>query len=130
MQGASPIQLAGDIGNSLPKWSGVYSANVDLGRWGWYVQERWVGGGKFDNTNNNGSGIYPNQVGSVYYTDTTITFDAFPQTGVSLAFSINNLFDRDPPSTPSFLIAGSNYSNRTLYDMIGRQYSIGLKYKM
>ncbi len=130
VQGASPIQLAGDIGNSLPKWSGVFSANVDLGRWGWYVQERWVGGGKFDNTNNNGSGIYPNQVGSVYYTDTTITFDAFPQTGVSLAFSINNLFDRDPPSTPSFLIAGSNYSNRTLYDMIGRQYSIGLKYKM
>ncbi|MEY4966273.1 MAG: hypothetical protein RL274_1856 [Pseudomonadota bacterium] len=130
VQGASPIQLAGDIGNSLPKWSGVFSANVDLGRWGWYVQERWVGGGKFDNTNNNGSGIYPNQVGSVYYTDTTITFDAFPQTGVSLAFSINNLFDRDPPSTPSFLIAGSNYSNRTLYDMIGRQYSIGLKFKI
>ena len=130
VQGAAPIQLAGDINNSLPKWTGVFSANLDLGRWGWYAQERWVGGGKFDDTNNNGQGVYPNQVGSAYYTDTTITFDAFPQTGVSLAFSINNLFDRDPPPTPSFLIAGSNYSNRTLYDQIGRQYSIGLKYKM
>ena len=130
VQGAAPIQLAGDINNSLPKWTGVFQANLDLGRWGWYAQERWVGGGKFDNTNNNGQGVYPNQVGSAYYTDTTVTFDAFPQTGVSLAFSINNLFDRDPPPTPSFLIAGSNYSNRTLYDQIGRQYSIGLKYKM
>jgi len=130
VQGAAPIQLAGDINNSLPKWSGVLSANFDLGRWGWYLQERWVGGGKFDNTNNNGAGVYPNQVGSVFYTDTTITYDLLPETGVSLAFSINNLFDRDPPPTPSFLIAGSNYSNRTLYDLIGRQYSIGLKYKL
>lgn len=130
VQGAAPIQLAGDINNSLPKWSGVLSANVDLGRWGWYLQERWVGGGKFDNTNSNGAGVYPNQVGSVFYTDTTITYDLLPESGVSLAFSINNLFDRDPPPTPSFLIAGSNYSNRTLYDLIGRQYSIGLKYKL
>jgi iron complex outermembrane receptor protein len=130
VQGAAPIQLAGDINNSLPKWSGVFSANFDLGRWGWYLQERWTGGGKFDNTNNNGAGVYPNQVGSVFYTDTTITYDVLPETGISLAFSINNLFDRDPPPTPSFLIAGSNYSNRTLYDLIGRQYSIGLKYKM
>ena len=130
VQGAAPIQLAGDINNSLPKWSGVLSANFDLGRWGWYLQERWVGGGKFDNTNNNGAGVYPNQVGSVFYTDTTITYDLLPESGVSLAFSINNLFDRDPPPTPSFLIAGSNYSNRTLYDLIGRQYSIGLKYKL
>jgi iron complex outermembrane receptor protein len=130
VQGAAPIQLAGDINNSLPKWTGVVSANVDMGRWGWYLQERWVGGGKFDNTNNNGAGVYPNQVGSVYYTDTTISYDVMPESGLTLAFSINNLFDRDPPPTPSFLIAGSNYSNRTLYDLIGRQYSIGLKYKM
>ena len=130
VQGAAPIQLAGDINNSLPKWQGNLSANFDLGRWGWYLQERWISGGKFDNTNNNGAGVYPNQVGSVFYTDTTITYDVLPDSGVSLAFSINNLFDRDPPPTPSFLIAGSSYSNRTLYDLIGRQYSIGLKYKM
>ena len=130
VQGAAPIQLAGDINNSLPKWQGNLSANFDLGRWGWYLQERWISGGKFDNTNNNSAGVYPNQVGSVFYTDTTITYDVLPDSGVSLAFSINNLFDRDPPPTPSFLIAGSSYSNRTLYDLIGRQYSIGLKYKM
>jgi outer membrane receptor protein involved in Fe transport len=51
-------------------------------------------------------------------------------TGAQAFFTINNLFDRDPPPTPSFLIAGSNYSNRTLYDLIGRQFTLGLRYKM
>jgi outer membrane receptor protein involved in Fe transport len=129
VQGAAPVQLAGDIGNSIPKWQGVFGANLSVGPVSWFVQERWISGGKYDNTNNNGSGIYPNNIGSVFYTDTTITYDVL-DTGASVFFSINNLFDRDPPPTPSFLIAGSNYSNRTLYDMIGRQFTLGVRYKM
>lgn len=128
--GAAPVQLAGDIGvNSTPKWTGVFSAGLNVGDLTWFLQERWIGGGKFDNTNNNGLGVYPNNVGSVYYTDTTITYDVM-NTGAQAFFTINNLFDRDPPPTPSFLIAGSNYSNRTLYDLIGRQFTLGLRYKM
>jgi outer membrane receptor protein involved in Fe transport len=131
IQGAAPVQLAGDISvNSTPKWSGLFQANLSVGPLSWFVQERWVGGGKFDNTNNNGLGVYPNHVGDVFYTDTTLTYDLFPDDGVSTYFSITNVFDRDPPPTPSFLIAGSNYSNRTLYDLIGRQFTLGLRYKM
>jgi hypothetical protein len=129
VQGAAPVQLAGDIGNSTPKWTGNFGANLSVGPLSWFVQERWISGGKYDNTNNNGQGLYPNNIGSVFYTDTTITYDVF-DTGASVFFSIQNLFDRDPPPTPSFLIAGSNYSNRTLYDMIGRQFTLGLRYKM
>jgi iron complex outermembrane receptor protein len=131
VQGAAPVQFAGDIGvNSTPKWTGVFQANLSVGPLSWFVQERWVGGGKFDNTNNLGLGVYPNNVGDVFYTDTTLTYDLFPDAGVSTFFSITNLFDRDPPPTPTFLIAGSNYSNRTLYDLIGRQFTLGLRYKM
>ena len=129
IQGAAPVQLAGDIGNSIPKWQGQFQANLAVGPLSWFVQERWISGGKFDNTNNNGNGIYPNNVGSVFYTDTTITYDIY-DTGMSAFFSVQNLFDRDPPPTPSFLIAGSSYSNRTLYDLIGRQFTLGLRYRM
>ena len=129
IQGAAPVQLAGDIGNSIPKWQGQFQANLAVGPLRWFVQERWISGGKFDNTNNNGNGIYPNNVGSVFYTDTTITYDIY-DTGMSAFFSVQNLFDRDPPPTPSFLIAGSSYSNRTLYDLIGRQFTLGLRYRM
>jgi outer membrane receptor protein involved in Fe transport len=131
IQGAAPVQLAGDIGvNSTPKWTGVFSAILNVDRFSWFLQERWIGGGKFDNTNNNGQGLYPNHVGDVFYTDSTIAYDLLPDRGLSAFFSITNLFDRDPPPTPSFLIAGSSYSNRTLYDLIGRQYTLGLRYRM
>jgi outer membrane receptor protein involved in Fe transport len=131
IQGATPVQLAGDIGvNSTPKWTGQFSSNLVVDRFTWFLQERWIGGGKFDNTNNNGLGIYPNNVGSVFYTDTSITYDILPDRGLQAFFTINNLFDRDPPPTPSFLIAGSSYSNRTLYDLIGRQFTLGLRYRM
>jgi len=131
VQGAAPVQLAGDIGvNSTPKWTGQFSSNLSVDRFTWFLQERWIGGGKFDNTNNNGLGVYPNNVGSVFYTDTTITYDVLPDRGLTAFFSIQNLFDRDPPPTPSFLIAGSSYSNRTLYDLIGRQFMLGLRYRM
>jgi outer membrane receptor protein involved in Fe transport len=53
-----------------------------------------------------------------------------PDRGLSAFLSITNLFDRDPPPTPSFLIAGTSYSNRTVYDLIGRQYTLGLRYRM
>ena len=129
---AAPIvaQLAGDIGQSNPKWTGVFSANVNVGRLGVYLQERFIGGGPFDATNNNGAGIYPNHVGNVFYTDLTFNYELFPDDGVSTFLSINNLFDRDPPATPSFLIAGSSYSNRTLYDLVGRQFTAGLRFRM
>jgi outer membrane receptor protein involved in Fe transport len=136
LPGATPsslpivAQLAGDIGQSNPKWTGVFSANVDVGRIGVYLQERFVGGGPFDATNNNGLGVYPNHVGNVFYTDLTFNYQLFPDDGVSTFLSINNLFDRDPPATPSFLIAGSSYSNRTLYDLIGRQFTAGIRFRM
>lgn len=130
VQGAAPIQLAGDIGQSIPRWSGLFSANFGFDDFSVYVQERWIGGGPFDATNNNHNGVYPNHVGNVWYTDATVTYNLLPQDGVSLYFSISNLFDRDPAATPSYLIAGASYGNRTLYDLIGRQYTLGLKYKM
>jgi outer membrane receptor protein involved in Fe transport len=130
VQGAAPVQLAGDIGNATPKWTGTFSSTLNVDRFTWFLQERWISGGKFDNTNNNGQGLYPNQVGSVFYTDTTISYDLLPDRGLSAFLSITNLFDRDPPPTPSFLIAGTSYSNRTVYDLIGRQYTLGLRYRM
>jgi len=53
------------------------------------ARQVWIGGGKFDNTNNNGLGVFPNQVGSVWYTDTTISYDLLPDRGLSAYFSIN-----------------------------------------
>ncbi len=127
--GAPPIQYAGDIeNNSTPKWNGLVSANYINGRYNFFLQERMVGGGHFDNTNDNGLGVSPNTVGNVWYTDTTLSYALTDQlTGF---LSVNNVFDRDPPPNPSFLIEASSFGNRTLYDMIGRTYTLGVHYNM
>ena len=127
--GAAPIQLAGDIDtNSTPKWNGLASATYNNGPYTFFLQERMVGGGHFDNTNDNGLGVTPNTVHDVWYTDTTFSYQV--NDNLNAFFTINNLFDRDPPPNPSYLIDSSSYGNRTLYDLIGRMYTIGVHYRM
>ncbi len=51
VQGAPLLELAGDIGiNSTPKYSGVLSAHLEGGPASLYVQARYIGSGKYDNT--------------------------------------------------------------------------------
>ncbi len=127
--GAPPVQYAGDIeNNSTPKWNGIASATYNNGPYTFFLQERMVGGGHFDNTNDNGLGITPNTVHDVWYTDMTLSYQI--NDNLNGFFTINNLFDRDPPPNPSYLIDSSSYGNRTLYDLIGRMFTIGVHYKM
>ncbi|MDB5467438.1 MAG: TonB-dependent receptor [Phenylobacterium sp.] len=130
VQGAPPLKLAGDIGNnSTPHWSGVFTASLDVGRARMFVQERWIGDGRFDNTLSP-TDISRNHVPAVFYTDATVTYDFTADKRLVGFFTVNNLFDKDPPATPGFLIAGSSFGNRTLYDLVGRMYTIGLRFRM
>jgi iron complex outermembrane recepter protein len=127
--GAPALQYAGDIeNNSTPKWNSTFSATYITGAYHAFVQERMVGGGHFDNTNDNGLGITPNSIGNVWYTDMTLAYDINDQ--LQGFFTINNLFDRDPPPNPSYLIDSSSFGNRTLYDMVGRTFTVGIHYNM
>lgn len=126
VQGAAPLELAGDIGNSLPKWSGLFSAQLEIGRTQLFVQERWVGSGKFSNTLG-AVDISRNHVDQVFYTDTTLTYDITEDKRVVGFLTINNLLDRDPEPTLGFLIAGASFGNRGLYDLIGRTFTTGLR---
>ena len=130
VQGAPALKLAGDIGvNSTPKWSGLFTASIDTGATQYFVQERYIGDGRFDNTLGP-SDISANHVGAVFYTDATITHDFTTDKRLVGFFTVNNLFDKDPPAIPGFLIAGSSFGNRTLYDLIGRTFTVGLRFRM
>ncbi len=127
--GAPPLQYAGDIeNNSTPKWNGLVSATYITGPYHVFFQERMVGGGHFDNTNDNGLGISPNVLGNVWYSDATLSYDITDQ--LQGFVTVNNLFDRDPPPNPSYLIDSSSFGNRTLYDLIGRTFTLGVHYNM
>jgi iron complex outermembrane receptor protein len=129
VQGAPLLELAGDIGiNSTPKYSGVLSARLVGGPASFYIQARYIGSGKYDNTKTT-TDLNENYVGSITYTDSTLTYNFGEDQKSQAFFSVNNLFDRVFPQTPGILISASSLGNRTLYDVVGRSFSVGLRHE-
>jgi outer membrane receptor protein involved in Fe transport len=115
------------VGNySTADWQDLASVNLDMNDWHYFVQERIIGGGKIDRTKGP-SELQPNEVPPVFYTGATISYDFSPE--ISGFFTVGNVFNRAPEQTPSYLITGSNFGNRQLYDMIGRVYTVGIHYR-
>lgn len=129
VQGAAVLHLAGDVGvNSTPKWTGVFVATANAGKFGLSLQERYIGSGKYDNTLT-AIDIDRNHAASITYTDLTLTYDVGGSAGLQGFVTVNNLFDRDPVMTPGILISGSSLGNRALYDILGRSVTVGTRFK-
>jgi outer membrane receptor protein involved in Fe transport len=129
VQGAPPLKLAGDIvNNSTPKWTATLAAALTFDRTQFFVQERYIGPGKFDATLGP-SDISRNHVPAVFYTDVTVTYDIKADKSLVGYATVNNLFDKDPPQMPGFLIAGSSFGNRAEYDLIGRMFTVGVRFR-
>jgi iron complex outermembrane recepter protein len=94
-----------------------------------YAQERYIGSGKFDNSLGP-SDISRNHVPAVFYTDATLNVDLMGGKRVTAFFTVNNLFDKAPPAIPGYLIVGSSLGNRVLYDVLGRAYTAGIRFRM
>ena len=51
---------------------------------------------------------------------------------VEFSANVTNLFDVDPPITPAYigLSEHASQSNSSLYDTLGRRFTVGVKFKM
>ncbi len=124
------LQLAGDIGNnSTPKVSGTLAVSYEKGKFGLFVQERYIGGGKFDNTLT-ATDVANNRVPAIAYTDATLTVNFGPKRRYQFFTTVNNLFDQDPPLVPGYLVYGSTLTNKLLYDVVGRTFTAGVRLKL
>ena len=149
---ATTTEAAGRVGALIPsgsgggaKWSGTFSANLEQGPFSLFVQERYIGGGVIDHTvdadgnplpakaefnaNATGNGLLPNRIGAVWYTDATLTakIDDERLGEAEVFFTVNNLFDRDPPVIPTYFFYGTIATNYQVYDVIGRTFTIGTR---
>jgi outer membrane receptor protein involved in Fe transport len=74
-----------------------------------------------------------NSVPSVTYVDMRFGYD-FEVQGASINVSamVTNLFDVDPPLTPAYIGLSEHaaQSNASLYDVLGRRYTLGVRVKM
>ncbi len=128
--GAAPLDRAGEVGvNPFPHWRGTTQLNYDGERFGWFLQGRYIGSGTFDVTR--GPSVVDLQhISSQFYLDGQISGRA--NAGgkeFELFLNVRNLFNNQPPFTPQ----DGNIPvpvNTSLYDVIGRTFRVGLKFRM
>jgi len=124
--GAGYIERAGETSNTgTPRFQSTSTITYALHPAQLSLQMRTIGSGKYNKTFVEGVDINDNDVaGRTYFNlsgqvDLTDKFQLF---GV-----VNNVTDRDPP------IAPVNFSFPTInsfFDMVGRSYRVGIRYKM
>ena len=120
---------------AYPRLRGNFAADYSTDRFGITVSEQMIGSMRLDNPGAlpNGAQVqYVNpHVSAAFYTDLTLrakvdvgggkTFEPF--------LTINNMFDKDPPLIPGTTPGVNLPTNISVYDIVGRAYTAGVRFK-
>jgi iron complex outermembrane receptor protein len=120
--------LAGDVGTQgLPKWAGNLNVSYKRGPLSVFLQERYIGGGKYNRNFVEGVDVADNKLDPIYYTDLTVRYEVLPEGQVEVYTTINNLFNQDPHIAPQQSSERFRASNFGIYDSMGRYITVGAK---
>jgi iron complex outermembrane recepter protein len=74
--------------------------------------------------------INDNTIGGIFYMDLNVAYTV-PVSGDLRVFAeVQNALDRDPPTVAAAIgRTGDSSFNNALYDILGRRYTIGVKYR-
>ncbi|TAJ92310.1 MAG: TonB-dependent receptor [Gammaproteobacteria bacterium] len=128
--GQPRIDRAGQTGieGGGPEWQLNLSIAYGAGPWSLYVQERYISGGTYL-ANWGPADISDPTVDTAFYTSLQMTREFRLGSGdLTLYAHINNLFDADPPLAPDWRFSGSIHTNESLFDVLGRRFSAGVKF--
>jgi outer membrane receptor protein involved in Fe transport len=120
-----------------PTWQGSLAVTMKIGALSIFLQERYISDGlhrEIYTTSDLGpNSINRNSVPERFYTDLTLRYAAgFGDGALDYFLTVNNLFDKDPPDSPSRagapigIILGTQ---PTLYDVIGRYMTAGVRFR-
>lgn len=135
----SVSEYAGDNSNNefaVPHWRGNASLTYDWEKASVTLQTLYVGSGRKDArlsevaTPTSAPDVSPedNHVGDYFLFNLSGTIDVLDEGRAQLFWVVNNLFDRDPLFVPRAI--SRSQTNGGLYDVIGRNYRIGLRFKL
>jgi outer membrane receptor protein involved in Fe transport len=126
----TPVQQqAGVNAFNMVKLRTTLSVNYENGPIGVNLQQRRIG--KLVRDNRANQIFRENDIDAVYYYNLAVTYKFQAVGGDMEAFAnINNLFDKDPPLLPATNQPGLVYpTNQSLYDVVGRYYSAGIRFR-
>lgn len=112
-----------------PKWRGTLNVSYQAGPVSILVSEQYISSMKVGNpsvTNNDYGGA---KTGSVWYTDLTLSAEVETGSGsLEPFFTVNNLFDRDPPFVPGNIPGVNLPTIISVYDTVGRAFTAGVRF--
>ncbi|WP_162184710.1 TonB-dependent receptor domain-containing protein [Sphingomonas hengshuiensis] len=129
LPGGSTPPTLGTVGSL--KWRGLATATYALGPSRTTITTRYLGPGKITNqpaTRSVGIADDLNHVDPVWYFELAQNYDIAlgGNNKVTLFGVVENLFDRDPEPIPS---SGTSFGTSAPYDLLGRTYRVGLRFK-
>jgi outer membrane receptor protein involved in Fe transport len=124
-------QLAGQFSEpGIPHWTGNSTLTYSQDRYSGSLTGRFVGGGKYDNRYVEGVDINDNSVTSRVYLNLSVQYDIWrAQSGegkIQAFVVVNNLLDKDPSVTPT----STSPTNAAYFDVIGRAYRAGIRFRL
>lgn len=138
--GGLPVrELAGTAGTSssalsatYAKWRSLVSVSYDKDGIGLFLAARTIGSAKRDTPENTGLVFLDNKIKSETYFDSTMTYTV--DTGANkfeFFLTVNNLLDRKAPIIP--VVTQPGVIPQTMagtYDILGRRFTAGIKFKL
>jgi len=134
--GGTLIDVAGEVGPTStgfgsPDFKATFSANYDVGPWGFFGQLRYIGSGIYDATfGPEQLSAKENHIGAVAYLDLSVKYDLDALVGseAQIYAGMDNVLDRDPPVAPLNFISNTA-TNAAHYDVVGRKFYVGVRAK-
>jgi len=137
--------IVGGTGGNVD-WQGSLNVNYARGPLTINWQERFINGGKivatadsagnpYLNTSVNpsatGAGQVPNTIPAFFYTDLSATYKFGKDRQYEAFITVANLFNKAPPTDLGSAAFGVGIlpTNYTLYDTLGRNYTMGVRFK-
>lgn len=130
INGAVRTEAAGQNTGDAPKWRWFATVGYDDEKVSGLITLRTISAGVYDNTWTSGVDIDNNRIKGAAYVDLAGVYRF--QTGATkqleLFAKVENLLDKDPPVVGA--IGGASLqTNPVLYDVIGRAYRVGLRFR-
>jgi len=136
--GAFVSENAGSNGGNTPHWKVFFTQAYDTDNWGFFINERWFSEGVINRAwyacasacpapvDSNHPTVSSNYMPGELYFDIGGHYDLSEHS--SLYFKVDNLTNQNPGNANPFTpLNQSSNTNPTLYDVIGRYYTIGFR---
>jgi len=128
--GFATQEQAGDVGLfANPKWRNTTQFTYAQGGFTGFLQTRYIGGGIVDSVKAAAGTLLNQHVNGRLYVDGQISYK-IDRSPIELYLNVRNLLDKAPPIFPSGSTSNPAQTNGSLFDMVGRMFTVGVNVKI